>query len=298
MRKRFVLFLFALLFVGCEVVGVSTASAQAQTGESITLSPVSNKTVIDAGKTVEGKLTIVNDGSETYDFLLYARPYSIVDNEYDKPNFTNVTNTTDVYKWLSFPQTKYTIAAGATVTANYSMRVPKDAAPGGHYGVIFAETQPKSEQPEGSMILRKKRVGSILYVTVNGEYKLSGKDAGASIPLWQSSPPLQTTVSTENDGNTDFATATRLVVKDVFGNTKYDVKKQFQVLPDTTRTMTLEWAQASWFGFYKVETYQEFLGKSVKHEGYVLMMPRFIPLIFVVVILIGGSYALVRRRKK
>lgn len=298
MRRRFVLFFIAAVVVCAGFGEAPRAQAQASSGESMTISPVSNKLTVDAGATVEGKITIVNDGSQGYDFILYARPYSIIDNQYDNPNFTQVTATTDVYKWVSFPQTKYYIEAGATVTAPYTIRVPKDAAPGGHYGVAFAETQPLSQQPAGSMILRKKRAGSILYVTVNGDYKLSGQVQDWSIPSWQSLPPLRASVSTRNDGNADFTDTARLVVKDVFGKTKYDVKKEFQVLPGTTRTMDLEWAKALWFGFYKVETHQEFLGKSYKHEGYVLMMPRFVPILLVVMIVTGILYAYLRRRKK
>lgn len=298
MRKRFSLLAIALVFAGTVFAEAPAAHAQLQQGESMTISPASSKLTVDAGKVVEGKITVVNDGTEPYEFVLYARPYSIVDNQYDSPNFTQVTPATDVYKWLSFPKTKYRIEAGQTITADYTMRVPADAAPGGHYGVIFAETQPTGEQPTGSMILRKKRAGSVMYVTVNGQYKVAGQEKDWSIPFWQPLPPLKTSLSAKNEGNTDFTNTTRLVVKDIFGTTKYDVKKEFQVLPGTTRTMDLEWAEALWFGFYKVETYQEFLDKSYKHEGYVLMMPRFIP--FLLVVMIGGgiAYAYLRRRKK
>lgn len=298
MRKRFFLVAIIVAFLGASFGEAPAAYAQLQEGESMTISPASSKVTVDAGKVVEGKITIVNDGTEGYEFVLYARPYSIVDNRYDNPNFTQVTQRSDVYKWVSFPKTKYRIEAGATITADYTMRVPADAAPGGHYGVIFAETQPESEQPTGSMILRKKRAGSIMYVTVNGEYKVGGQEKDWSIPFWQSLPPLKTSLSATNEGNTDFTNATRLIVKDVFGTTKYDVKKEFQILPGTTRSMDLEWANALWFGFYKVETQQEFLDKSYRHEGYVLMMPRFLPFLIVAVIAIGGAYAYLRRRKK
>ncbi len=297
MRKRFAFFFAAGLLAVASFTEAPVVSAQAQQGESMTVSPVSRKLSVDAGATASGKITIVNDGSLAYDFMLYARPYSIVGDRYDTPDFKTVTDTSDVYKWVTFPQTKYTIAAGATITADYTMRVPKDAAPGGHYGIIFAETQPSGQQPSGSMILRKKRTGSILYVTVNGDYKLSGSEGAWSIPAWQPLPPLRASLSARNDGNADFTDTTRLVVKDVFGKTKYDVKKEYQVLPGTTRTMDLEWAKALWFGFYKVEIQQEFLGKSYKHDGYVLMMPRFVPLLLVFMIIIGIAYAYVRRRK-
>ncbi len=275
----------------------SSAFAQSSTlNESITMSPTSRKYSIDAGKAIEDKLTIVNDGKTDYDFLIYARPYSIQNNDYSNPNFTETPANADLYAWVQFPQTKFHAKAGETIEVKYSVRVPAGAKPGGHYGVIFAETQPDDSQ-SGNSVVRKKRVGTIVYATVNGEYRNAGEIVGGSIPFWQVQPPLHTTVVAKNTGNTDFADETRLTVKDVFGNTKYDAVKSYQVLPDTTRTISLDWDKASWFGFYKVETQQKFLDQSVKNEGYVLLMPRYMPIALLVVLIIGGLYAYRGRRK-
>lgn len=273
------------------------AQTTATQNESITMSPTSRKYTVDAGKTVEDKLTIVNDGTTDYDFLVYARPYSIQDNNYSNPNFTLTPTNADLYGWVRFPQTKFHVKAGETIEVKYSVNVPASAAPGGHYGVIFAETQPDDTQASGNSVVRKKRVGALMYTTVNGEYKNAGEAVGSSIPFWQVQPPLHTTVAAKNTGNTDFADETRLTVKDVFGNTKYDAVKTYQVLPDTTRTISLDWDKASWFGFYKVETQQKFLDQSVKNEGYVLLMPRYMPIVLLVVLIIGGLYAYRGRRK-
>ncbi len=299
MKKR-VIALVALLFVS--TVALPSANAQtthAQTGvvESITMSPSSSKYKIDAGKTINDQLTVVNDGGSAYDFLVYARPYSIVGNDYTNPNFTATPTNADVYGWVEFPQTKYHLAAGASTTVPYSIHVPVGAAPGGHYGVIFAETQPVLGATTGNSVIRKKRVGSIIYATVNGTYRTGGQVTGSEIPFWQVQPPLHSTVSAHNSGNTDFTDTVRLTVRDVLGNVKYGMTKDYQILPDTSRTMVLDWKESSWFGLYKVETQQEFLGKTVKNEGYVLMMPRFIPIALLVVIVIGGVYAWIRRRK-
>jgi len=290
-------FLFSLFAFGASSQTVAAQSAD-DGRESITLSPTSIKLQIDAGKTATGKLTVVNDGAIGYDFLVYARPYSIVDNAYDNPDFTNVTKYSDLYGWVQFPKTSYRIEAGATLEIDYKITVPSGAAPGGHYGVVFAETQPDDSADGGNAVIRKKRVGTIAYVTVNGQYKNEGEAAKGSIDFWQLQPPLRATVIAKNTGNTDFTSTTRLTVRDMFGSKKYESVKEFQVLPETTRTMPLEWTNSPWFGLFKIETEQKFLDKTDTSEGYVLMMPRYMPIAFIVIIIIGGIFYVWRRKHR
>lgn len=299
--KRLVLSIIALAMFVLPVLPTSGAAAQttAPSRESITLSPTSKKYLVDAGKSVSGELTVVNDGAVGYDFIIYARPYSIVGNDYTNPSFTKVNQYADLYGWVQFPQTRYHIDAGATLKLPYTINVPQGAGPGGHYGVIFAETQPSEGADEANAVIRKKRVGSILYVTVNGQYRDEGTAISTDIPFWQFQPPLHTTTTVKNTGNTDFADTTRLTVRDIFGNKKYEAIKDYQVLPETTRVIALDWDKAPWFGFYKVEVGQKFLDTSTTSEGYVLMMPRYMPIALLVIIIIGVIfYARSRRRKQ
>ena len=279
-------------------VGVPVASAQAADRESITMSPTGKKYKIDAGGVIDDKLTIINDGTTAYDFLVYARPYSIANNDYTSPNFTSSVKNADLYGWVQFPQTKFHLAAGASIEVKYTIHVPAGVAPGGHYGVLFAETQPVAGESSGNAVIRKKRVGSIMYATVNGTYRNSGEPQGSSITFWQVQPPLVASVTAHNSGNTDFSDSVRMTVKDLFGGVKYDVTKEYQVLPETSRTIPVVWDKSPWFGLYKVTIEQKLLDKSAAAEGYVLMMPRYVPIAVIAVLAIGGAYAWIRRRKK
>jgi hypothetical protein len=272
------------------------AAAQESEVDSITMSPVSQYYHINAGESKSNTLTVINDGKKAYDFIVYARPYS-VNNEKYEPNFTKTPTNADVYGWVQFPETKYHLEPGKSTKVKYTMAVPAEAAPGGHYGVIFVETQPATAATTNSVI-RKKRVGSIIYATVNGQYKNAGEALSAEIPFWQVQPPLHTSVSVKNTGNADFITETRMAVKDVLGNVKYETTKQHPVLPQTTRKITIDWVGASWFGLYKVDLAQKVLGKTTTTSGYVLMMPRYLPIALLVVILIGGIYAWYRHKKQ
>lgn len=277
------------------IVGTPVKAADDSLFESITLSPVSRDYKIDAGKEVSDELTIINDGKVPYDFIVYGRPYSVQNEQYD-PDFTKIKSNTDVYQWIRLPQTKYHLEPSKTVKVPYSIAVPSNATPGGHYGVIFAETQPTVEA-SGTSVVRKKRVGTIIYANVNGIYSNKGEFLDASLPFWQVQPPMSASLRVQNTGTSDFKDTIRYTVKDILGNTKYDASKQYPVLPQTIRKVNLAWDDAPWFGLFRVEITQGFLGKQKITSGYVLMMPRFIPITLLVLAIIGGGYALYRRRK-
>lgn len=298
MGRRVFLILVAGVIAGTVAAPASFAQgndAADTTQESIVLSPVNKKYSVDAGKTLQDSLTIINDGKVAYDFLVYARPYTVSDELYN-PDFTKISDNTDIYQWVQFSQTKYRLEAGASVTVPYSVRVPQNAKPGGYYGVIFAETQPSGEVT-GNAVVRKKRVGSIVYATVNGNTQLAGEHLETIVPFWQLQPPLTVTSRVKNTGNTDFADTVRLTVKDVFGNTKFDTTKEFQILPQTTRKMTLKWDDATWFGLYNVSTTQKFLDKTHAQSNYVLIVPRYVIVVVLGLMVVGGGYAWYRRKK-
>lgn len=269
--------------------------AYAQEGkESITLSPAQRLIKVDAGTRHQDELTVINDGTVAYDFVVYARPYSVKGSDY-KQDFQSTPSNADVYSWTRFEKTKYRLEVGKSVKIPFTITVPADAAPGGHYGVIFAQTEPVAIG--GNSVIRKKRVGALMHVTVNGQYKMAGEATTFDVPFWQLEPPMKTTVEAKNTGNAEFIDTTQMTVRDMFGNVKYDAKKEFILLPKTTRTMHLEWQKSGWFGLYKVETKQMFLGKTASKTHYVLMMPRYVPIVIALFVLIGGGYAWLRRKR-
>lgn len=293
-------FILTLLVAVAFVVGSANTSVQAQApteAESITLSPVSTRFTINAGERRTGELTVVNDGRADYDFLVYSRPYW-VENETYKPVFTKGSVQSDAYQWVRFPQTKFFAKAGQTVKVPYTIDVPATAAPGGHYGVIFAETQPATSTDQGNSVVRKKRVGMIVYASVNGQVVTKGSPLSNTADFWQTRSPLTATATAKNEGNVDYLDKVTFAVKDVFGNVKYTFVKEYPVLPQTTRVIQLEWPQSPWFGLFRVDIEQQLLDQDLKTSHYVLMMPRLLPIVLLVLLFIGGGYALYRHRKK
>lgn len=290
---RYVLLVGVGIFAALSVVP-SVFAAEANVVESITLSPVSKRYDLKAGETKTDELTVVNDGKEAYDFIAYAKPYSVANEDYN-PDFISEASNGDAYRWVKFDKAKYRLEAGASTTVRYTLTVPADAAPGGHYGVLFVETQPKPPTTGGNAVVRKKRVGAIIYATVQGTYRTGGKQDSLDLPFLQLSPPLTATLKTSNDGNTDFLDSVSFRVSDIFGSLKYEEKKDYPILPQTARKMELQWKDAASFGIYKVDISSKFLDQSHNSSGFVLIVPAWALGIIAALIVGGVAYLVVRR---
>jgi len=258
------------------------------------MSPTSKHYDLKAGGTRRDELTIVNDGETDYAFRVYAAPYSVQDENYE-PDFSTMRQNTDIESWIDFEKRSYFVRAGETVTVKYTVAVPENATPGGHYGVLFAETQPTGV-PTATSVERKKRVGAIVYATVDGEYQVGGKMVEFDLPGLQFISPLKAMMLVENTGNADFAVNTRMLVTDLFGNKKYEVTKTYQVLPASQRKITMDWPQSPSFGLFKVTASAEFLGQDTVKEKYVLMAPVWMYLAAVIGLLVLIIYYVQKRR--
>lgn len=285
-----------LAFSLLPVPAFAAETDQSSTPESILLSPTSKRYNLDAGSSKRDTFKIINDGKSAFSFVVYARPYSVNDEKYD-PDFESDAKNADSYKWVQFDQPSYKIEPGKTIEVGYTIRVPKGAAPGGHYGVLFAETQPSSDV-NGTAIIRKKRLGAILYVTVNGDIRRSGAFEGSSIPFLQFKAPLSIKQRVSNSGNTEFAVKHGVTVSDIFGGVKFRAEKEQFVLPDTTRLLVNDWENPSWIGLYKVEQHADFLDIKESSTNYVLIVPIWVYMTLGLLIAGRILYAVGRRRKK
>ena len=282
-----------MLLVSFMAASSVSAVETSEQKERITLSPSSTELKINAGETSRGTMKVINDGDIAYGFSVYARPYGVTNEQYD-PDFTNQESNAGVYKWVQFDQTKYQIQPGQVIEINYTIRAPADAAPGGHYGVLFAETDERGL--EGTGVARKKRVGNLLYVTVNGTYQTSGLFKEFILPFWQTKNPVVSSARVVNTGNADFRAKVTTTAKDIFGRTKYKYTGDPIVLPDTTRLLEMQWENAPNFGIFNITQTVSFLDQQHEHRGYVLIAPRWAPVVLIIILAAGAAYGILQRR--
>lgn len=288
----FALLVAVLLPVGSSVRAQSTEGAE----ESITLSPAISKPVAEAGSVSKGKLTVINDGDTDYQFLVYARPFSVTSESYD-PNYTEVNDRTEAYQWVQFEKTNLQLSAGKSVEIAYTVTVPKKAKSGGHYAVLFAETQPK--QSEGTQVARKKRVGSLLYVTVNGDLINSGSLEGWDAKLWQKNKPISTSFRVKNDGNVHFQVNSQVTFSNIFNKPRFQLNQEQFVLPGTTRRISANMEKAPFIGIYRVKGSVTFLDKREELASkWVVLLPIQVVNAFIAIIALFIAWRMLRPRIK
>ena len=292
---RFSGLLIAMSIVGGLAFGVPAHAQSADERSSIALSPSSQRLTIAAGDTATGKVTVVNDGTSKETIIVYGRPYSVKSESY-QPDYDSKTTNTDIYQWIRFTKASYTIEPGQTIEVPYTIQVPSGAAPGGHYGVIFVETQPDADGSDA--IVRKKRVGTIILATIKGETTQHGKVLSTTAPFWQTRPPLVVSSRVESTGNTDIQASTHFKVTDLFGTTKHEVARDFTVYPGTVRRIDLMWEGAPWFGLFRTEQTISVLGRQTTATHYILLAPRWLPITLLGLLVVGVVYGWRRRRQR
>lgn len=292
------------LFLSSVLLAVSTGFVSVQAAdntaandtERITLSPAVSTPKLDAGSTQDGKLTVINDGQTTYTFVLYARPFSVSGEQYD-PNYTEVNERTEAYQWVQFKQTHYTLKPGERVKAPYTLKVPQNAASGGHYAVLFAETQPPAN--DTSSVVRKKRVGSLLYMTVNGTLTQAGSVESWNAALWQKTRPLESDVRIKNSGNVHFEANLSVSYQNIFGKDMHHLDQQMLILPGTTRKVPVSWSDGPAIGIFKVSGSINYLNKTeTLHTKYIVLLPLWVLWVVVGLIVVLAGWSVLRKRKK
>ncbi len=261
---------------------------------SITLSPTDKHYTVDPGETISDNIMVLNSGDTSFGFTTYAAPYSVADKTYD-PNYDDLNAPrADAYKWVSFSQGTHDLVAGKNVTIPFTLTVSKDASPGGHYGIIFAETKPTENQT--GFVLEKRRVGMIVYVTVKGESRVSGSVSSVSIPLFQPNAPMTASATVTNAGNVDFPADITYTVSDLLNNEKYKFTDQRYIMPNSNRAIDLSWNESPWVGIYKAKVAISALGKTTTRETLVIVAPVW--LIFLALLgVILAAVGIVRRKK-
>ncbi len=269
-------------------------SVSAIEGESIVLSPASKRLEANAGDTIRDTMKVINDGTVSYDFVVYGSPYSVANKTYI-PNFDDKKPNADLYTWVNYDKKEYTLNPGESVDVPYNIVIPVDAAPGGHYSVLFAETQ-VSESSSGQ-IARKKRVGAIVYATVKGDYITAGKQTAAQIDWLQLGGPISTYLTIENTGNSDFIMTDYMRVSNVFGKKVYEKSNERIMLPKTTRDIQMNWIDGPLMGLYNVTTESKVLGKTTSQSSWVLLMPAWVVVSLVLAIAAIIYVAFIRHRR-
>lgn len=260
MKKRFIrksllaLLMFLPMFLG---LGATIARAESK---GLTISPPIIEPDIKPGERAEFTIRVNNPTESLIEDNIYVLDFR-AKGDAGEPDFYTATDDNAKYsisKWVTYNQSKIALTPGQVVEFKFTISVPANAEPGGHYGaVFFADTPPKLEG-DSSQVALSSMIGTLILAKVPGDVTESAlvQDFSTDRLLYlrnQVSFDLRVT----NAGNVHVKPVGDILIRNIFGSIVDQVKVNEQggnVLPGSTRKFSTSWkSKKILFGYYTAE---------------------------------------------
>lgn len=154
-----IIFTFLTLFI---------ATFIPQNAQALTVSPAKIELKADPGQTVTDEIGLFNEQNETKTFYI---SYQNFESRGDTGSPYFLAKKTGLVTWIT-TKPSITLAPGERRQVPYSITVPADARPGGHFAAIFFGSQPDQDF-EGGEVAIGGRIGVLLLLRVSGDIKES-----------------------------------------------------------------------------------------------------------------------------
>ncbi len=248
------------LRLGVAVAGISLLALPmvalgqaAEDGVDLSVTPLIREVNVDPGEVVTGTVDVTNNSDENVTIYPLVRDFTASDDpDTGAPTFSEVSGSDAkaVSQWVTFDRDSFELASGATGSINYTMSVPANAEPGGHYGAIFASTEAPDVEASGVAI--SARVGSLILATVSGDIRSAGDvlEFKTSQSVYQAGP-VNFMASLKNTGNVHFKPMGTI---DIEGPVNTSIKVNddgANVLPNSVRNFGAELNEDLPFGRYQ-----------------------------------------------
>lgn len=241
------------LFLSFLISLFSFSDASAQNGSnriSISVTPPLFQLSVEPGGRWASSVKMVNGG--TSDIEVYATPVNFMARGEDGsakfiPVIDGPSEGLTAAEWIDVSRGPYTVPSERSIDIPFTVSVPEDAVPGGHYAAFLIGTEPADESLEGSVVRVSSLVTSLLLMRVEGEVIESGyirefrTDTG-----WYKRPEARFTLRFQNTGNVHLRPRGLIEIENMWGESRGSIPintgNQFgNVLPDSSRAFHYRW---------------------------------------------------------
>lgn len=243
--KKIIIVLF-LAFGGI----ILTQSVFSQ-GTSIGISPVTFELTANPGDIIENQLKVYNPSDSIIGIKMEVDDITPT----GEAGFVTVesaeTETYSLARWVKTEPSEFTLEPKEQKFVKFTITVPENAEPGGHYGSVLARSKAVAGPGITGTVITQ-RVGSLVLLSVAGEITEDLKIKDFSAPNYSEYGPIPFTIRFENKGTIHVKPRGFVTITDWFGQKVADVEfPQKNVLPNAVRKIETSWNQKwLWGGKY------------------------------------------------
>jgi len=235
----------------------------AQQSLALSVTPTLFEMSANPGQLWQSSVKVIN--SNSFDITVYARVVNFApqgESGQGKllPVFEKVTEGATLAEWIDITNESITIGREESETISFTVNVPKDASPGGHFAAILVSTQPPETDESELSIKTTQIVTSLFFVRVAGDVNESGSirsflTSGRFVQI----PKTNFELRFENKGNVHLQPRGSITIYNMWGKERGYIPINHQthfgnVLPDSIRNFEFSWVgerSFSDFGRYR-----------------------------------------------
>lgn len=289
------------------ILGVCASLLAGSPAHALSLAPTYYEINAKPGEVVTKAVRVTNDSDEPIVLTHDTTNFVAGAGEQGYPQFTGKqTDVSTLANWITVNVPKITIPPRQKVDVPFTIVVPANAEPGGHYAALTWGTSAPAAK-EGSAVDITGQIATLLLVNVAGATTENGQiisfETSGRMTSYQKLP-VQFVTKIANTGNVHFKPVGQVTIKNMFGRTVATlpfniVKDGGNVLPKSVRVFETEWKDQFAFGKYTA-TLDASYGKSGVVSGeytfwvvdpILAMMWGVIALIIVVILILLGVLA-------
>jgi hypothetical protein len=190
---------------------------------------------LNPGESAEGTTKIVNESSVPLTFEVGIQDY-VVNDAKGTPQLLPPNTLNNKYSgasWIVASPNIFTLEPGATQVINYYLRVPADAKPGGHYAALVYEPV-NQDQTEGTGGSINTQLGSLFYITVNGDVNINAQVSKFFTSVLHEFGPVKVFTELKNMSDLHIMPKGSITVTGLFFNESQSLEER-NIFPETVR---------------------------------------------------------------
>lgn len=240
-------------FICCvlSVVFLTPVLAYAQSSVSISISPTLFE--ISASPSQDWNSTIKIINSNPFEMRIFADVVNFVPQGESGqgsfiPVFTEESAGQTMAEWITLEQDEYVVPAEQSIQIPFTIRVPEDAAPGGHFAAVLVGTKAQVSNSGKPNVETSQVVSSLMFLRVAGDIVENGsiREFATERTVYEA-PEVNFELRFENKGNVHLQPQGDIKIVNMWGQERGIVPVNRQslfgnVLPESIRKYRFTWS--------------------------------------------------------
>ncbi|KKQ94646.1 MAG: hypothetical protein UT18_C0009G0057 [candidate division CPR2 bacterium GW2011_GWC2_39_10] len=218
--------------------------AEGDTGgaRGITIVPLNFELFANPGESITDKVRVTNTSDVEGSYQILIQDFAATGEEGNVSLFEDdqTNHSFSLAKWIQPEPKNFTLKAKEEKTIYFTINVPKDAEPGGHYASVLVNMGGDVKPSGGASVA--SRIGSLILLRVSGNIREEANIESFTAPSYSEKSPIEFDLRVKNTGNNHIRPKGTIVITNILGQKVTEVPLDgLNVLPNAIRKIPTTW---------------------------------------------------------